>query len=64
MNFIAPFKMDETTLHIAIPDSSKLSLMRNLKSYEWLNVFVSLLKLNFQAIKSNLRFIIKGLIKR
>jgi len=41
-----------------------LSLMRNLKFYEWLNVFVSLLKLNFQAIKSNLRFIIKGLIKR
>lgn len=41
-----------------------LSLMRNLKLYEWLNVFVSLLKLNFQAIESNLRFTIKGLIKK
>ena len=41
-----------------------LSLMTNLKLYEWLNVFMSLLKLNFQAIKSNLRFTIRGLIKR
>ena len=32
MNFIAPFKIDGTILHIAIPDSSKLSLMRNLKT--------------------------------
>ena len=32
MNFIAPFKIDGKTLHIAIPDSSKLSLMRNLKT--------------------------------
>ena len=32
MNFIAPFKMEENVLHIAIPDSSKLSLMRNLKT--------------------------------
>ena len=32
MNFVAPFKMDGKTLHIAIPDSSKLSLMRNLKT--------------------------------
>ncbi len=32
MNFIAPFKIDGNTLHIAIPDSSKLSLMRNLKT--------------------------------
>ena len=32
MNFIAPFKIDEGTLHIAISDSSKLSLMRNLKT--------------------------------
>ena len=31
MNFIAPFKIEEKVLHIAIPDSSKLSLMRNLK---------------------------------
>ena len=31
MNFIAPFKI-ENILHIAIPDSSKLSLMRNLKT--------------------------------
>ncbi len=32
MNFIAPFKVENKILHIAIPDSSKLSLMRNLKT--------------------------------
>ena len=32
INFIAPFKIDGNILHIAIPDSSKLSLMRNLKT--------------------------------
>jgi len=32
MNFIAPFKIEGNTLHIAISDSSKLSLMRNLKT--------------------------------
>ena len=32
MNFIAPFKVEGNILHIAIPDSSKLSLMRNLKT--------------------------------
>ncbi|MAF95586.1 MAG: pilus assembly protein PilB, partial [Rhodospirillaceae bacterium] len=32
MNFIAPFKLEGNTLHIAISDSSKLSLMRNLKT--------------------------------
>ncbi len=32
INFIAPFKKEGNTLHIAIPDSSKLSLMRNLKT--------------------------------
>ena len=32
MNFIAPFKIEEGVLHIAISDSSKLSLMRNLKT--------------------------------
>ena len=32
MNFIAPFKVEVKTLHIAISDSSKLSLMRNLKT--------------------------------
>ena len=32
VNFVAPFKMDKKTLHIAIPDSSKLALMRNLKA--------------------------------
>mgnify|MGYP000530599039 CR=1 FL=1 len=32
INFIAPFKVETNTLHIAIPDSSKLSLMRNLKT--------------------------------
>ena len=32
MNFVAPFKVDGKTLHIAISDSSKLGLMRNLKA--------------------------------
>ena len=32
MNFIAPFKIDGKTLHIAISDISKLSLMRNLRT--------------------------------
>jgi type IV pilus assembly protein PilB len=32
MNFVAPFKVDGKILHIAISDSSKLSLMRNLKA--------------------------------
>ncbi len=32
MNFIAPFKVEDKILHIAIPDSSKLSLMRNLRT--------------------------------
>ncbi|GIS77854.1 MAG: hypothetical protein CM1200mP13_12130 [Candidatus Pelagibacterales bacterium] len=32
MNFVAPFKIDGKTLHIAISDSSKLGLMRNLKA--------------------------------
>ena len=38
MNFVAPFKMDGKTLHIAIPDSSKLSLMRNLKTITKKNI--------------------------
>ena len=29
INFVAPFKIEGKTLHIAIPDSSKLGLMRN-----------------------------------
>ena len=32
MNFVAPFKVDGKDLHIAISDSSKLGLMRNLKA--------------------------------
>ena len=32
INFIAPFKIEGKVLHIAIPDSSKLSLMRNLRT--------------------------------
>jgi len=38
MNFIAPFKIEENILHIAIPDSSKLSLMRNLKTITKKNI--------------------------
>ena len=32
INFVAPFKMEGNNLHIAISDSSKLGLMRNLKA--------------------------------
>ena len=38
MNFIAPFKIEGDTLHIAISDSSKLSLMRNLKTITKKNI--------------------------
>ena len=38
MNFIAPFKVEGKVLHIAIPDSSKLSLMRNLKAITKKNI--------------------------
>jgi len=38
MNFIAPFKIEDNVLHIAIPDSSKLSLMRNLKTITKKNI--------------------------
>jgi glycosyltransferase involved in cell wall biosynthesis len=41
-----------------------LSLMTDLKLYERLIVYVSLLKLNFQSIKSNLRFTIRDLIEK
>ena len=38
VNFVAPFKIDNKTLHIAIPDSSKLGLMRNLKAITKKNI--------------------------
>ncbi len=38
VNFVAPFKMEGKTLHIAIPDSSKLGLMRNLKAITKKNI--------------------------
>ncbi len=38
MNFVAPFKIEGKTLHIAISDSSKLSLMRNLKTITKKNI--------------------------
>ena len=38
INFVAPFKVENKTLHIAIPDSSKLSLMRNLKTITKKNI--------------------------
>ena len=37
-NFIAPFKIEGEVLHIAISDSSKLSLMRNLKTIAKKNI--------------------------
>ena len=45
MNFIAPFKMEDNTLHIAISDSSKLSLMRNLKTITKKNIELHACKL-------------------
>ena len=38
VNFGAPFKMEGKTLHIAIPDRSKLALMRNLKAITKKNI--------------------------
>ena len=38
VNFVAPFKLDGKTLHIAISDSSKLGLMRNLKAITKKNI--------------------------
>ena len=38
MNFVAPFKMEGKILHIAISDSSKLGLMRNLKAITKKNI--------------------------
>jgi type IV pilus assembly protein PilB len=38
MNFIAPFKLENEILHIAISDSSKLSLMRKLKTITKKNI--------------------------
>ena len=38
VNFVAPFKVDGKTLHIAISDSSKLGLMRNLKAITRKNI--------------------------
>ena len=35
VNFVAPFKVEGKTLHIAISDSSKLGLMRNLKAVSY-----------------------------
>jgi type IV pilus assembly protein PilB len=38
VNFVAPFNVEGNTLHIAIPDSSKLGLMRNLKAITKKNI--------------------------
>tara|TARA_B100001121_G_scaffold309986_1_gene338892 strand:+ start:304 stop:2055 length:1752 start_codon:yes stop_codon:yes gene_type:complete len=38
INFVAPFKVDGKSLHIAISDSSKLGLMRNLKAITKKNI--------------------------
>ena len=38
VNFVAPFKIEGKNLHIAIPDSSKLGLMRNLKAITKKNI--------------------------
>ena len=46
MNFIAPFKVEGKTLHIAISDSSKLSLMRNLKTITKKNIELHAAKLS------------------
>ena len=38
INFVAPFKVEGSSLHIAISDSSKLGLMRNLKAITKKNI--------------------------
>ena len=46
INFIAPFKLEDDILHIAISDSSKLSLMRNLKTITKKNIELHAAKLS------------------
>jgi len=46
INFIAPFKLEDNILHIAISDSSKLSLMRNLKTITKKNIELHAAKLS------------------
>ena len=46
VNFVSPFKIDGKTLHIAIPDSSKLGLMRNLKAITKKNIELHAAKIN------------------
>ncbi len=53
MNFVAPFKVDGKTLHIAIPDSSKLGLMRNLKAITKKNIELLILR------EINLKWLLK-----
>ena len=50
VNFVAPFKIDGKTLHIAIPDSSKLTLMRNLKAITKTLSYMQPLYLKFQLL--------------
>ena len=40
MNFIAPFKIEGNVLHIAIPDSSKLSLILNYLELQYAKHFL------------------------
>tara|TARA_B100001057_G_scaffold200015_1_gene200718 strand:+ start:15391 stop:17136 length:1746 start_codon:yes stop_codon:yes gene_type:complete len=50
MNFIAPFKVENKVLHIAIPDSSKLSLMRNLKTITKMDIELHAAKISHISV--------------
>ena len=50
MNFIAPFKIENKVLHIAIPDSSKLSLMRNLKTITKMDIELHAAKISHISV--------------
>ena len=54
VNFVAPFKVEGKTLHIAISDSSKLGLMRNLKAITKKNIELHAQRyLKFQNLSKN-----------
>ena len=59
------FRLKSIESFIPLYEFSKITLvvMKNLKCYEWLYVFLELLKLNFKAIKSSYKLTIKEFIK-
>ena len=59
VNFVAPFKLEGKILHIAISDSSKLGLMRNLKAITKKEIELHAAKVS-QISESKLQLKLKG----